>query len=71
MRHSEAPALVAALGLSGRMQGRLGEGYSTQKWALSLLPCLFLTGLFQGRNETGNVQNVFHTLGHKAHSFGK
>ena len=54
MRPSEMPASVAALGPQ-----------SAQKPVLSFLLCLFLEVLFQGRNETENIQDLSHTLGHK------
>lgn len=57
------PASVAALGLVTRLWG--WEGQAAQKPVLCFLLCVFLEVFFQGRNETENIQDVSHTLGHE------
>ena len=57
------PASVAALGLVTRLWG--WEGQAAQKPVLCFLLCVFLEVFFQGRNETENIQDASHTLGHK------
>ena len=57
------PASVAALGLVTRLWG--WEGHAAQKPDLCFLLCVFLEVFFQGRNETENIQDASHTLGHK------